>query len=87
MKCVINMDIHSPRCEPRSLKATTQVLTSSKMEKNHSVVAKSHPCVRVQQQIFQEMQESMTTFVRGERILKQTIDQFVLNFFKSQANG
>lgn len=55
--------------------------------KDHSVVAKSHPCVRVQQRIFQEMQESMTTFVRGERILKPTIDQFVLNFFKSQANG
>lgn len=56
--------------------------------KDHGVVAKSHPCVRVlQQQIFQEMQESMTTFVRGEQILKPTIDQFVLNFFKSQANG
>lgn len=34
--------------------------------KDHGVAGKSHPCVRAQLQIFQETQESVTTFLRGK---------------------
>lgn len=54
---------------------------------DHGVAGKTHPWARAWEQILQEMQESMTTSLRGKWILKPTINKFVLNFFKSQVDG